>query len=145
MTSLHGPSPHLSWDELACHDASRTPYPAAWRLSRAVPLATEFEIIRAAVGLPLRIGSGYRTPAHNTAIGGAPRSQHVQGRALDLYPPDDWRPSRLLEVVVAYARQDDSRIRYVEQYPWGVHFDIRPTDRLVIKRSGKRAAADVEE
>ena len=30
-----GLSPHLTWAELACHDATRTPYPVRWRESRA--------------------------------------------------------------------------------------------------------------
>lgn len=33
---------------------------------------------------PLRIVSGYRSPRHNRAVGGARRSYHLSGRAADL-------------------------------------------------------------
>lgn len=31
--------------------------------------------------------SGYRTPEHNKQIGGAPKSAHVQGKAIDIRDP----------------------------------------------------------
>lgn len=85
MTS-NGPSVHLAWSELACHDLTRSPYPERWRVTRAIPLAEAFEFIRAECGFPLSISSGYRTEEYNRSIGGALNSQHVQGRALDLHP-----------------------------------------------------------
>ena len=33
---------------------------------------------------PMVITSGYRSQAHNSAIGGSPNSAHVQGRAVDV-------------------------------------------------------------
>ena len=35
---------------------------------------------------PLRISSGYRSPALNTAVGGAMDSQHMKGEAADVIP-----------------------------------------------------------
>ena len=43
-----------------------------------------FEPIRAYVGRPIAINSGYRSPALNRAVGGAMSSQHVRGEAMDL-------------------------------------------------------------
>jgi len=43
-----------------------------------------FQPIRDAFGCPIHVSSGYRSPDLNTAIGGSRRSQHVEGRALDL-------------------------------------------------------------
>ena len=34
----------------------------------------------------IQITSGYRCPRHNRAVGGAPRSMHVSGLAVDSYP-----------------------------------------------------------
>lgn len=43
-----------------------------------------FEPIRAHVGKPIKINSGFRSPAVNKRIGGAKNSQHVLGEAIDL-------------------------------------------------------------
>ena len=43
-----------------------------------------FQPIRDAIGCPIHVSSGYRSADLNTAIGGSRRSQHVEGRALDL-------------------------------------------------------------
>ncbi len=39
----------------------------------------------AAIGF--KITSGYRSPAHNTKVGGVPSSSHTVGRAVDIYAP----------------------------------------------------------
>lgn len=41
-------------------------------------------------GLPIKVNSGYRCPALNERIGGAPCSQHLRGEAADITIP---RPS----------------------------------------------------
>ena len=43
-----------------------------------------FQPLRSAFGCPIYVSSGYRSAELNTAIGGSRRSQHVEGRALDL-------------------------------------------------------------
>lgn len=43
-----------------------------------------FEPLREWVGGPVRVNSFYRSPKLNKAIGGAKRSQHMEGRAMDL-------------------------------------------------------------
>jgi len=43
-----------------------------------------FEPLREWVGGPIRVNSFYRSPKLNKAIGGAKRSQHMEGRAMDL-------------------------------------------------------------
>ena len=43
-----------------------------------------FQPLRDAFGCPIYVSSGYRSPELNAAIGGSKRSQHVEGRALDL-------------------------------------------------------------
>ena len=43
-----------------------------------------FEPLRLWVGGPIKINSFYRCPKLNKAIGGSKRSQHCQGRAIDI-------------------------------------------------------------
>lgn len=43
---------------------------------------------------PITIGSGYRTPALNRAVGGVPDSQHTRGQAADLCIDGDMEKAR---------------------------------------------------
>ena len=43
-----------------------------------------FEPLREWVGGPIKINSFFRSPELNTAIGGSGKSQHCQGRAIDI-------------------------------------------------------------
>lgn len=117
-------SPHLAWAELACHDRARTPYPAAWRADRAVTLARVFEALRASAGAPLAVLSAYRTPAHNAAVGGAPKSQHVEGRALDLTCAT-LRPLELYGRALMLA-ESMPEIGGLGLYDHFIHVDTRP-------------------
>lgn len=47
-------------------------------------LTVVLQCIREHFGKPVTITSGYRTPAHNAAVGGAKSSQHLLGRAADI-------------------------------------------------------------
>lgn len=134
---MNGPSLNLSWSELACRDAAKTPYPEEWRATRAVRLAAAFEALRERVGAPLVIKSAYRTPRHNRAVGGATNSQHMQGYALDLAPPPGWSVERL----AAEARKVPE-IRGIGVYPTFVHIDVR-TSIARARWNGGRQDADV--
>ena len=52
------------------------------------------DALRAAVGFPLRVNSGYRCPLHDQAVGGS--GPHTTGRAADLQADRD----RALRVVL---------------------------------------------
>jgi len=120
---LPRPSVHLSWAELACRDG--TPYPVEWQ-DRAQLLGAVFEDFRIAMGNhPIVIGSAYRTPRWNRRCGGARGSQHLQGRALDCYPPAAMFLADFRDQAKSFA-QSDSRIGGIGMYAWGVHWDIRP-------------------
>ena len=119
------PSTHLSWAELACHDPDRTRYPVEWRDARAAALAAVFERFRAFCGgHPLTVGSGYRTPAWNRKQGGVERSQHVQGKAIDLYPPAGVLVPAFHEFARVFADMEPL-IGGLGLYAWGAHLDIR--------------------
>ena len=48
-----------------------------------------------AIGLPLYVSSGYRCPAHNAECGGAENSQHLYGRAADVYADGENTPLQI--------------------------------------------------
>jgi len=138
-----GPSAHLSWAELGCKDG--TVYPEEFRATRAVELAKAFEAVREAVGAPIIIGSAYRTPDYNARVGGAKNSQHVQGRALDLYPPKGWTLHKFYAAIRKVALSHTSPIHGLGRYPTFVHIDVRPReDRMVTVWRGTRAWAEVK-
>lgn len=143
---MTGPSAHLSWDELACHDATRTPYPLDWRTdpTRLRALCDAFEAIRAecsaeaGMPCPLIISSAYRTPAYQAMLVAHPiflaatRSQHVQGRALDLVLPRLLTWAQFAACAKRAATRTGSPIRYLEYRPAHyIHVDVRPTQHLV--------------
>lgn len=44
------------------------------------------EPVRALLGVPLHVNSGFRSPEVNLAVGGVPTSAHMDGRAADVIP-----------------------------------------------------------
>ena len=81
-------SPHFSLAELvASQVATRKGIdntPAAAVVANLARLAALLEQVRALVGAPIAISSGYRSPALNKAVGGAGNSAHVLGLAADI-------------------------------------------------------------
>lgn len=132
---MTGPSRHLSWADLACRDRIRTPYPLDYRSdpTRLPALVAAYEALCASVGLPLVVVDGYRTVEHNKSTTGSPRSQHVQGRALDLQPPEGWEPVQLAAVAL-----DIPAFTGIGFYPSRglVHVDVRPAPRVAWRDVG---------
>lgn len=143
---LTGPTPHVAWRELACKDgpsgAPGTPYPTEWRNDRAVPLCGEFEVIRATFGGPIQIGSAFRTLTHNRSAGSFDTSQHPHGLALDLWTPRGLGVLDFLDIVIAASRRPAGIIRGIGVYPWGIHIDIRKSNRIA-RWKGTRVAPEV--
>lgn len=65
-----------------------TPAEIACRGSGAIlidePALGALQRLRDLLGRPLIVRSGYRSEAHNRAVGGAPRSRHLFGTAFDI-------------------------------------------------------------
>jgi len=69
-------SKHFSEREFRC------PLSGESRVSES--LVTALEELRALIGLPITVLSGYRCPRYNQFIGGAQSSEHVRGQAADI-------------------------------------------------------------
>ena len=70
-------APDFKVRELRCRDGSDT-------VMVDEVLTVVLQCIREHFGKPVTITSGYRTAAHNAAVGGAKSSQHLLGRAADI-------------------------------------------------------------
>ncbi|MCC8037005.1 MAG: D-Ala-D-Ala carboxypeptidase family metallohydrolase [Bacteroidales bacterium] len=61
---------------------------------------------REAYGGPIRVNSGYRCPQLNSAVGGAKRSYHLQGRAADLNTGTRAGNLRLYKILQSLPRSE---------------------------------------
>lgn len=76
--------------------------------------------------------SGYRTPAHNAAVGGAPNSFHVQALAADITPKNG-----------NYSQYKSALTAIVAKYGWEL-VDERNKNHFHIEPSNKQALSTVE-
>ena len=74
--------------ELASKDGVPSPYGEQQVQSELLFLLNR---IRTKWGRPIIVNSAYRSPAHNSAVGGVESSYHVKGLAADIRPesPED--------------------------------------------------------
>ena len=70
-------APDFKVRELRCRDGTDT-------VMADEVLTVVLQCIREHFGKAVTITSGYRTPAHNAAVGGAKSRQHLLGRAADI-------------------------------------------------------------
>lgn len=84
-------TPHFTLAELTASNTAKrlgldnTPPPEV--LPRLVLVAEMLERIRAHLGAPVIVTSGYRGQAVNRAVGGVTSSDHTQGHAADIVVP----------------------------------------------------------
>jgi hypothetical protein len=104
---------HFTLEELVASQVAarrridNRPAPAVVENLRRV--AGVLEQVRAAVGKPITISSGYRCPVLNTAVGGARDSAHLQGLAADINV-SGMAPKDLACAIIAAGIQFDQLI-----------------------------------
>lgn len=117
-------SEHFNLSEFASHDGANTPRGAIGNIQT---LMNQLEVLRAELGgNPITIISGYRSPAHNTSIGGATRSQHLCGRAADIRV-GDYTPAQVhakIEELISAGRMMQGGLGIYDTF---VHYDTRGT------------------
>lgn len=122
---------HFSAEEFAQHarhGLEAKPYPEEWIPARLRLLCSQLEVIRAVFDRPIEVISGYRSPAYNAKIGGARRSQHMEGRAADIRVEDMPAQKLYAAVLYLYERGALRALGGVGLYPDFVHVDVRPPD-----------------
>lgn len=102
------------------------PYPHTWVISRLTPLCELLEVIGKAAGRRrIKVLSGYRDADYNAAIGGARKSQHMDGRAADIEIDGMSAIDSHALVLQLYRAQAIPRLRGLGSYTTFVHIDIR--------------------
>lgn len=77
------------------------------------------QLFRDAVGVPVVINSGYRSEAHNKAVGGAKNSQHRLGKAFDI------RITDVLPRETIHRAAKSAGFKGIGDYNTFVHIDTR--------------------
>jgi uncharacterized protein YcbK (DUF882 family) len=140
-------TPHFDTSEFQQpqrHGFEAAPYPEHWIHARLLPLCLVLEVLRADLGRPIRINSGYRSREYNAAIRGAKASQHIQGRAADIHVPGvspDVVYGRLLalhRMGVRVAGGDVFTLGGLGSYPTFTHVDLRPGS--LVRWTGSRSS-----
>ena len=99
-------------------------------LNNAKEVLTNLQVLRDACGKSITIMSGYRSPQRNEAVGGATKSQHMEGNACDI-KVKDMDPKDVATLVDKLIKEGKMKQGGLGIYPratisegW-VHYDTR--------------------
>lgn len=118
--------------------------PNATAIANLTRLAALLEQVRALLGKPIFITSGYRSPEVNIAIGSTNRSQHPLGCAADFKVPG-MTPKQVVEACIASDIPFD---QIIEEFSSWTHISVpngasdKPRRQaLIIDKAGTRPFA----
>jgi uncharacterized protein YcbK (DUF882 family) len=114
---------NFNLSELDCKSGADTP---AAVLANLKKLANNLQVLRDTTGKAISINSGYRSPEHNKAIGGASASQHMLGTAADIVV-EGMTPAEVFAKIEELQAQGKMAIGGLHAYPTFTHYDIRGT------------------
>lgn len=89
-----------------------------------IDLAINLQALRDYLNAPITITSGYRSPKHNSSIGGAKNSYHVKGMAADI-KAEGFTPSEVIRAILILINEGKMKEGGIGRYPSWVHYDIR--------------------
>lgn len=127
---------HFALEELSCtlhREIDNRPPPEVVTTLRAT--AARMEEVRRLLGdRPITVSSGYRSPELNCVVGGARKSAHLTGHAVDFNCFGYGRPKEICR------RLTDSDLPFdqlIEEGTWvHISFDPRMRRQVLTKRSG---------
>jgi hypothetical protein len=101
-------------------------------------LTNVLEQVRAILGAPIIITSGYRSPALNRAVDGSATSSHCDGLAADFHAPGFGSDMQVAQAIAESDIQFDQLIFEQARSTW-VHLGIDPRMRrqVISWRSGR--------
>lgn len=89
-------------------------------------LSCNLQVLRDFLGESIKVNSGYRSEAHNEAVGGVKTSKHTKGLAADIRVKD-LDTDDLYLIIEALIKQGDMQEGGLGVYDTFVHYDIRGT------------------
>jgi len=89
-------------------------------------LACNLQVLRDLLGESIKINSGYRSEAHNKAVGGVKTSKHTKGLAADIRVKD-LDTDDLYLLIESLIDEGDMKEGGLGVYDTFVHYDIRGT------------------
>lgn len=113
ITGMKSPFKYFSYAEFDSPDA-----PGSGAKNMSADFIHQLDKVRAAVGFPLVVTSGYRTPAHNAKVGGVAGSSHTKGLAVDLRALTDAQKRAIAKAAIAQG---------ITRIGWGrtfIHLDV---------------------
>ena len=125
-------SEHFSLRELTKTNTGIDNVPNEEQVNNLKRVCQWLERLRSKRNEPIIINSGYRSPQVNKAVGGAPKSNHLTGCAVDIHVTG-------IEQLIRYAatlldisdeRQEEFDELLLERSPRGtywLHFAVRPS------------------
>lgn len=97
-------------------------------IDQLILTADRMEHVRALLGgHPIRVLSGYRSPAVNRAVGGSKNSAHMTGQAVDFICPGFGSPAK---VAAFLARELKHYDQVIEEFGDWVHIGFGPGKRM---------------
>lgn len=109
--------------EFNCHDG--TPVPENLKGNLRL-LIQNLDVLRESLGVPVRVLSGYRSPAHNAAVGGKPQSKHMAAMAADIVTKE-FSPRQIHARIEKLIAEKKMRQGGLGLYKGFVHYDVRGT------------------
>jgi len=109
--------------EFSCKDGTAVPDEM---VANVTELAKNLQVLREDIGEPLKILSGYRSPAWNKKVGGKPNSFHMKAMAADL-TTKSFTPKQLHARILKLIKAGKMKEGGLGLYPGFVHYDIRGT------------------
>lgn len=112
--------------------------PGRHHLANLHVLAAKLEEVRALLGHPIIITSGYRSPALNRAVDGSATSSHCEGLAADFHVPDFGADQAVAQAIADSALEFDQLIFEQARTHW-IHLGIgdRMRREVLSWRSGR--------
>lgn len=139
------PKAQWPWRHFAPHEMAD---PQTGEIKVAVALMDQLDALRAAIGKPLHITSGYRSPEHNRAVEGKKGSKHLLGQAADIsmvgHDPKQFYETAQDAGFLGFGFYPTQRFMHIdlgpkrwwgEPKPWGINLS-RVKQALVSRSAG---------